>query len=241
MSAVPWCDNMMHAAPAALPKDPAGIVRLLSAPNTSGPRVVERRDQEGRHALPPRLRLADVGAGQHPRPLRQERGVGGDARDEGAVRVLAHPSRSARLQAEPDGEPGHTGLPRVLVVLLRPDLPRQAVREGAEPSSVSRTRRSGFPVACVRRACSSTCVTAFGAPTLLVTPQLSLIARASPPRRARPTSRPRRCPRRTTRRSASSPSLRQVLTIGRLDGAPSRRGRGDPGRRSRCRSGTRSR
>jgi hypothetical protein len=51
----------------------------------------------------------------------------------------------------------------------------------APDSAVSRTRQSGFPVACLKAWTSSTCVTAFGAPTVLVTPQLRLTARSISP------------------------------------------------------------
>ena len=53
-------------------------------------------------------------------------------------------------------------------------LGKQFAKASAGP--VVRARSSGFPVACLKAGLSSTCVTAFGAPTLLVTPQLRLTA-----------------------------------------------------------------
>jgi hypothetical protein len=46
----------------------------------------------------------------------------------------------------------------------------------ASKDVVTHTRQSGFPVACVHAAVSATCVTSFGAPALLVTPQVKLTA-----------------------------------------------------------------
>jgi hypothetical protein len=166
---------MMHASPAPLPKDPAGIVRLLSAPNTSGRaswNVVIKKD-----GTRYRLDYAWRTSGQVSiHVLSGKREFWAATKGSKAQYVC-----SRTRPAAPSCKANPT-VSQVTPVFLSfswfffdPSyLGKQFAK--APKSAVSRTRRSGFPVACLRVGGSSTCVTAFGAPTLLVTPQLSLIA-----------------------------------------------------------------
>jgi hypothetical protein len=165
----------MHAAPAPLPRDPAGIVRLLSAPNTSGRaswNVVIKKD--GTHY---RLDYAWRTSGQVSiHVLSGQREVWAATRGTKAQFVCS--------RTRPDAPACKTNptVSQVTPVFLAFSWfffdPTYLGKTFAKASagSVSRTHRSGFPVACVKAGASSTCVTAFGAPTLLVTPQLRLTA-----------------------------------------------------------------
>jgi hypothetical protein len=166
---------MMHATPAPLPKDPAGIVRLLSAPNTSGRatwNVVIKKD-----GTRYRLDYAWRTSGQVSiHVLSGKREFWAATKGSKAQYVC-----SRTRPAAPACKTNPT-VSQVTPVFLSFSwfffdstyLGKQFAK--APKSAVSRKRRSGFPVACLRAGSSSTCVTAFGAPTLLVTPQLSLIA-----------------------------------------------------------------
>lgn len=166
---------MMHAAPAALPKDPAGIVRLLSAPNTSGRAswdVVIKKDGT-KYRLDYAWRTSGL-VSIHVVAGKKEVWAGTKGAKAKYVCSRVRPG-TPTCKTNPT-------VSQVTPVFLAFSwfffdpayLGRQFAK--APRSAVSRTRRSGFPVACVRAGSSSTCVTAFGAPTLLVTPQLSLIA-----------------------------------------------------------------
>jgi hypothetical protein len=166
---------MMHATPAPLPKDPAGIVRLLSAPNTTGRaswNVVIKKD-----GTKYRLDYAWRTSGQvsiHVLFGKKEFWAATKGAKAQYVCSRTRPAAPA-CKANPT-------VSQVTPVFLSYSwfffdpayLGKQFAK--APKSGVSRTRRSGFPVACLQAGSSSTCVTAFGAPTLLVTPQLSLIA-----------------------------------------------------------------
>jgi hypothetical protein len=171
---------MLHAAPVALPKDPAGIVRLLSAPNTSGRaswKVVIKRD-----GTRYRLDYAWRTAGQVSiHVLTGKREIWAATRGTKAQYVCSRTRPAAPVcKANPT-------VSQVTPVFLAFSWfffdPSYLVKQFAKApkSAVSRARRSGFPVACVRAGSSSTCVTAFGAPTLLVTPELSLVATSLSP------------------------------------------------------------
>ena len=165
----------MHAAPAPLPKDPAGIVRLLSAPNTTGRaswNVVIKKN-----GTRYRLDYAWRTSGQvsiHVLSGRHE--VWAATRGSKAQYVCS--------RTRPDAPTCKTKptVSQVTPVFLAfswfffdPSyLGKQFAK--APDSAVSRTHRSGFPVACLKAGASATCVTAFGAPTLLVTPDLRLTA-----------------------------------------------------------------
>jgi hypothetical protein len=166
---------MMHAAPAALPKDPAGIVRLLSAPNTSGRaswNVVIKKD-----GTKYRLDYAWRTSGQVSIHV-----VSGKKEVWAATKGAKAQYVCSRVKPAAPACKSNPTVSQVTPVFLAFSwfffdptyLGKQFAK--APKSAVSRTRRSGFPVACVRAGSSSTCVTAFGAPTLLVTPQLSLVA-----------------------------------------------------------------
>jgi hypothetical protein len=166
---------MMHAAPAALPKDPAGIVRLLSAPNTSGRaswNVVIKKD-----GTKYRLDYAWRTSGQVSIHV-----VSGKKEVWAATKGAKAQYVCSRVKPAAPACKTNPTVSQVTPVFLAFSwfffdptyLGKQFAK--APKSAVSRTHRSGFPVACVRAGSSSTCVTAFGAPTLLVTPQLSLVA-----------------------------------------------------------------
>jgi hypothetical protein len=166
---------MMHATPAALPKDPAGIVRLLSAPNTSGRaswNVVIKKD-----GTKYRLDYAWRTSGQVSIHV-----ISGKREFWAATKGSKAQYVCSRTRPAAPACKANPTVSQVTPVFLSFSwfffdpayLGKQFAK--APRSAVSRTRRSGFPVACVRVGSSSTCVTAFGAPTLLVTPQLSLIA-----------------------------------------------------------------
>ena len=171
---------MMHATPPVLPRDPAGIVRLLSAPNTSGRaswNVVIRKD-----GTRYRLDYAWRTSGQVSIHV-----VSGTrevwAATKGAkARYLCTRTRPAAptCRANPT-------VSLVTPVFLSFSwfffdssyLGKQFAK--APKTAVSRTRRIGYPVACLQAGRSSTCVTAFGAPTILVTPELKLVATSLSP------------------------------------------------------------
>ena len=165
----------MHAAPAPLPKDAAGIVRLLSAPNTSGRaswNVVIKKD-----GTKYRLDYAWRTSGQVSIHV-----VSGKKEVWAATKGAKAQYVCSRVKPAAPACKANPTVSQVTPVFLAFSwfffdptyLGKQFAK--APKSAVSRRRRSGFPVACVRAGTSSTCVTAFGAPTLLVTPQLSLIA-----------------------------------------------------------------
>jgi hypothetical protein len=171
---------MMHAAPVALPKDPAGIVRLLSAPNTSGRaswNVVIKKDGS-RYRLDYAWRTSGH-VSIHVLSGKKELWA--------ATRGTKAQYVCSRTRPAAPACKAHPTVSQVTPVFLAFSwfffdptyLGKQFAK--APKSAVSRTRRSGFPVACVRAGSSSTCVTAFGAPTLLVTPELSLIATSISP------------------------------------------------------------
>jgi hypothetical protein len=165
----------MHAAPAPLPKDPAGIVRLLSAPNTSGRaswNVVIKKDGT-RYRLDYAWRTSGqvsihVVSGKHE--------VWAATKGTKAQYVCTRTKPAATAcKANPT-------VSQVTPVFLSFSWfffdPTYLGKQFATKSAgrVVRARRSGFPVACLKAGVSSTCVTAFGAPTLLVTPQVKLTA-----------------------------------------------------------------
>jgi hypothetical protein len=166
---------MLHAAPAPLPKHAAAIVRLLSAPNTSGRaswNVVIKKDGS-RYRLDYAWRTSGqvsihVVSGTHE--------VWAATNGTKAQYVCSR-TRPAAPTCKPN--PTVSQVTPVFVAFswffFDPKyLGKQFAR--APDSAVSRTRRSGYPVACLKAGPSATCVTAFGAPTLLVTPDLRLTA-----------------------------------------------------------------
>jgi hypothetical protein len=168
-------NDVMHAAPAPLPKDPAGIVRLLSAPNTSGRaswNVVIKKD-----GTRYRLDYAWRTSGQVSiHVLTGKREVWAATRGSKAQYVC---SRTRPDAPTCKSKPTVSQVTPVFLAFswffFDPSYLGKTFAK-ASAGSVSRTHRSGFPVACVKAGASSTCVTAFGAPTLLVTPQLRLTA-----------------------------------------------------------------
>lgn len=165
----------MHAAPAPLPKDAAGIVRLLSAPNTSGRaswNVVIKKD-----GTRYRLDYAWRTSGQVSiHVLSGKKEVWAATRGAKAQYVC---SRTRPAAPACKSNPTVSQVTPVFLAFswffFDPTyLGKQFA--GAAAGPVVRARRSGFPVACLKAGLSSTCVTAFGAPTLLVTPQLRLTA-----------------------------------------------------------------
>ncbi|MDX6565034.1 MAG: hypothetical protein QOE10_696 [Gaiellales bacterium] len=166
---------MLHASPAPLPKHAAAIVRLLSAPNTSGRaswNVVIKKD--GSHY---RLDYAWRTSGQVSIHV-----VSGKREVWAATKGAKAKYVCSRVRpAAPSCKPNPT-VSQVTPVFLAFSWfffdPKYLGKQFAKApdSAVSRTRRSGFPVACVRAGTSATCVTSFGAPTLLVTPDLRLTA-----------------------------------------------------------------
>jgi hypothetical protein len=166
---------MMHAAPVHLPKHAAGIVRLLSAPNTSGRaswNVVIKKDGS-RY----RLDYAWRTSGQVSIHV-----LSGKKEFWAATKGSKAQYVCSRVRPAAPACKSNPTVSQVTPVFLSfswfffdPSyLGKQFAK--APASAVSRSRRSGFPVACVKAGASSTCVTAFGAPTLLVTPQLKLTA-----------------------------------------------------------------
>ena len=166
----------MHATPAPLPKDAAGIVRLLSAPNTSGRaswNVVIKKD-----GTRYRLDYAWRTSGQVSiHVLSGKREFWAATRGTKAQYVCSRTRPAApACKANPT-------VSQVTPVFLAfswfffdPTLPGQDSSRRRRPARSRARAAAAFPVACVKAGVSSTCVTAFGAPTLLVTPQLRLTA-----------------------------------------------------------------
>ncbi len=165
----------MHAAPASLPKDAAGIVRLLSAPNTSGRaswNVVIKKD-----GTRYRLDYAWRTSGQvsiHVVSGKKE--VWAATKGTKATYVC-----SRTRPAAPSCKTSPT-VSEVTPVFLAFSWfffdPTYLGKTFSKKLAgrVVRAHSGGFPVACLTAGSSSTCVTSFGAPTKLVTPQLKLTA-----------------------------------------------------------------
>jgi hypothetical protein len=175
---------MMHAAPAPLPHNAAGIVRLLSDQHTSGRaswNVVVKKDGT-------RYRLDYAWKGSAHVSIHV---VFGKKEVWAATRGTKAQYVCSRTQPAPPVCKKNPTVSQVTPVFLAfswffdPSyLGKQFAKASTKP--VVRARRSGYPVACLRAGIAQTCVTAFGAPTLLVTPQVRLVARsvAAKPRAA---------------------------------------------------------
>jgi hypothetical protein len=165
---------MLHATPAPLPHNAAGIVRLLSAQNTSGRatwNVVVKKDGT-------RYRLDYAWRGSSEvsiHVLVGKRELWAATRGTKAQYVC---SRMRPAQPTCKVNPAVNQVTPIFLAFswfFDPSyLGQQFKKATHEP--VTRTRQSGFPVACVHDAASATCVTSFGAPALLVTPQVKLTA-----------------------------------------------------------------
>lgn len=166
----------MHATPAPLPRHAAAIVRLLSAQDTSGRaswNVVVKKDGT-------RYRLDYAWRGSNQVSIHVVVGK----------RELWAATKGTKAQyvcertvpAAPSCNTSPT-VSQVTPIFLAyswffdPSYLGQQFAKAAD-SSVTRQTKSGFPVACLHEAASATCVTAFGAPALLVTPQVKLVARS---------------------------------------------------------------
>jgi hypothetical protein len=165
---------MMHAAPAHLPHNAAGIVRLLSDQRTSGRatwNVVVKKDGT-------RYRLDYAWKGSAHVSIHVLSG-----KHEVWAATIGSKAQyvCSRTRPAPPACKTNPTVSQVAPVFLAfswffdPSyLGKQFSKAATTP--VVRARRSGFPVACVHEPVSSTCVTAFGAPTSLVTPQVKLVA-----------------------------------------------------------------
>jgi hypothetical protein len=165
---------MLLAAPASLPHNAAGIVRLLSDQRTSGRatwNVVVKKD-----GTKYRLDYAWKGSGHVSIHVL-------DGKHEVWAATVGTKAQyvCSRTRPAPPACKANPTVDQVAPVFLAFSwffdptyLGKQFSKATTAP--VVRARRSGFPVACLRAAASSTCVTAFGAPTSLVTPQVKLVA-----------------------------------------------------------------
>ena len=175
---------MLHAAPASLPHSAAGIVRLLSDQHTSGRaswNVVVKKD-----GTRYRLDYAWKGSGHVSIHV-----IMGKKEVWAATLGTKAQYVCQRTQPAPPACKKHPTVSQVTPVFLAFSwffdptyLGKQFAKASSRP--VVLARRSGFPVACLKVGLTQTCVTSFGAPTLLVTPQVRLVARsvAAKPRAA---------------------------------------------------------
>ena len=175
---------MMHAAPAPLPHNAAGIVRLLSDQHTSGRaswNVVVKKDGT-------RYRLDYAWKGSAHVSIHV---IFGKREVWAATRGTKAQYVCSRTQPAPPVCKKNPTVSQVTPVFLafswflRPELSREAVLQGHDEARGPRASER-IPVACLKAGIAQTCVTAFGAPTLLVTPQVRLVARsvAAKPRAA---------------------------------------------------------
>jgi hypothetical protein len=166
---------MMHAAPAALPRHAAAIVRLLSDQNTSGRatwNVVVRKDGT-RYRLDYAWRKSNE-VSIHVVDGKRELWAATKGSKAEYVCSRTAPAKTASCQANPT-------VSQVTPIFLAFSwffdptyLGKQFSK--ASDKTVTRATRSGLPVACLHQAVSSACVTSFGAPAVLVTPQVKLTA-----------------------------------------------------------------
>jgi hypothetical protein len=165
----------MHATPAALPRHAAGIVRLLSDQNTSGRatwNVIVKKDGT-RYRLDYAWRKSNE-VSIH--VVEGKRELWAATKGTKAIYVCSRtaPAKTASCQANPT-------VSQVTPIFLGFSwffdptyLGKQFSK--ASDKTVTHATKSGFPVACLRQSVSSACVTSFGAPALLVTPQVKLVA-----------------------------------------------------------------
>jgi hypothetical protein len=165
---------MLHATPAPLPHNAAGIVRLLSAQNTSGRatwNVVVKKDGT-------RYRLDYAWRGSNEvsiHVLDGKRELWAATRGTKAQYVC---SRTRPAQPTCKQNPAVSQVTPIFLAFSWFFDPSYLGKQFAKAThdAVTRQRQGGFPVACVHSAVSATCVTSFGAPALLVTPQVKLTA-----------------------------------------------------------------
>jgi hypothetical protein len=165
---------MLHATPAPLPRNAAGIVRLLRAQNTSGRatwKVMVKKDGSTY-----RLDYAWRGSGEVSIHV-----VVGKRELWAATRGTKAQYVCSRLKPAAPTCKTNPAVNQVTPIFLAFSWffdPSYLGKQFSKVSNdaVTRTRESGFPVACVHGTTSATCVTSFGAPALLVTPQVKLTA-----------------------------------------------------------------
>jgi hypothetical protein len=165
---------MLHATPPTLPRHAAAIVRLLSDQHTTGRatwNVVVRKDGT-------RYRMDYAWRGSNEVSIHV---VDGDRELWAATKGSKAQYVCSRTRpAKPTCRQNPT-VSQVTPIFLAFSWffdPTYLGKQFAKASdkTVTRQKQGGFPVACVHESASSTCVTSFGAPATLVTPQIKLVA-----------------------------------------------------------------